>query len=521
MRMKQGILSLALLLIALPASAYMLGTGDFAGQSFLLVRPLWQTAMPDKESMCRYSSMEMREEGFGGSLQFALFGSKSTNPCAIAQYFSPNGTEELIFANNETDQNTPYTDIYNRDVQATHFNISLGNGEVPFTSRVTFNPSQTVFGFGVAWKQTLFRRRDDDTILFWGEIAMQFSRIKNSLGMEEEILQGGGTEPTPGLGLSSAPFVNSVTAAFQQNEMLFGKIDGTQVKDTVPFIEFKFGWNAIEREDYRLNSYVGAIASPVKNKPTGIFLFEPVMGPVGHTGLMYGSNLSINWWSCRQHAIRLEMDINTRYFLQAGEMRSFDVLGKPWSRYMAVYADRDEAAYADATDNLDGGTFGINVFTRCVAVEPRYSTDMNTAFIYTSCNWTIEGGWNFYAHQSEQVSIPGWDNLPAFKDASGLGNTSFVRTIDQDYSNVDGDDCTAPSINLVYPAYAAITADMLDVGSATSPAAMTHTPYLNVGYTWDEVCYPTSLSMGASYEFTAVNTALNRWEIWAKFVVSF
>ena len=60
------------------------------------------------------------------------------------------------------------------------------------------------------------------------------------------------------------------------------------------------------------------------------------------------------------------VDNDTRYLFSNHQVRSFDLIGKPWGRYMSTYKTSEEAAFAQTTLNENSGTSGINVFTQCV-----------------------------------------------------------------------------------------------------------------------------------------------------------
>ena len=67
---------------------------------------------------------------------------------------------------------------------------------------------------------------------------------------------------------------------------------------------------------------------------------------------------------------------------------------------------------------------------------------------------------------------------------------------------------------------ASITAADLNLDSAASPAAFTNTPYLALGYAFNEE-KSSVVSLGASYEVSATNGYINDWTLWAKFGFTF
>ena len=52
----------------------------------------------------------------------------------------------------------------------------------------------------------------------------------------------------------------------------------------------------------------------------------------------------------------------------------------------------------------------------------------------------------------------------------------------------------------------------LNIDSASHPAVLSNILYGNVGYEWS--CF--FLGLGGSYEFSSINTTINRWTAWGK-----
>ena len=65
-----------------------------------------------------------------------------------------------------------------------------------------------------------------------------------------------------------------------------------------------------------------------------------------------------------------------------------------------------------------------------------------------------------------------------------------------------------------------ISATDLNLDSAASPAAFTNTPYMAIGYAFNEE-KSSVFSLGVSYEIAATNGYINDWMLWVKFGFSF
>ena len=83
------------------------------------------------------------------------------------------------------------------------------------------------------------------------------------------------------------------------------------------------------------------------------------------------------------------------YLFSKKQIRSFDVEGRPWSRYIDVYQSMTQADEAAALGG-EAGTFlstpGINVFTRPVNVTPGLSTLLTVPLYLTGVDCRVKLG---------------------------------------------------------------------------------------------------------------------------------
>ena len=186
---------------------------------------------------------------------------------------------------------------------------------------------------------------------------------------------------------------------------------------------------------------------------------------------------------------------------------------------MSTYKSSEDAAFAQGTLNENSGTSGINVFTQCVRVSPHLSSNVNTGFLLTRASdcasWMLEGGYNFFARQSEVIELECGSAVSnaAFKGVNGLGVTSIARTIKNNFR------CTDFTLD---QRYASLSICDIDLESASHPATITNIIYGTLGYRWEREC-PCFVGIGGSYEFTIqdINTSPDRWLLWGKIGVTF
>lgn len=184
-------------------------------------------------------------------------------------------------------------------------------------------------------------------------------------------------------------------------------------------IELVFGYNFWCCEDY----YFGVNARtelPTGNKPCGQYFFEPIVGNGGHWTVGAGINAKHTFWhtSC-ENRWSVYLDANITHLFDANQCRSFDLVGKPNSRYMLAQK------LTTATNGLDGqaavGTPPLipstlqfanaftpvaNLTTLPIKVSAAVQGDIALKFEYaTKCGFTWDFGYNFWGRSCENISL--------------------------------------------------------------------------------------------------------------------
>lgn len=442
---------------------------------------------------------------------------------------------------------------------ATRVHPGLALVEPDFESTITPEFRRLQWGVGAAWRQHL----SEDQTGFWLEASTAIQRVKHEMQLNEVEKTAKTFTTSEAANLKDASSIHvaaesakaqvtvsswsdqgfpvgddapkNVTEAFAQEAWLYGKIDGAQSKTRLADIELKLGYNFVAEENYSSAGYLGFVL-PTGNKAEAVYMAEAVVGNGKHFGLMLGSNSHMMLSSDQDMSICFRCDADARYLFRNTQKRSFDVkTNGQWSRYMMVWKDFDafnSAIDSDGTDNLlRSFTPGINEFTQDMYVTPRAQGRINQALHLESGNFRGELGWNVMLRQSEKVElVDAWDKKVAFADASRVPssylnpnrtiyNDSYEsvvwKSLDangemQDFTSDKDDDETTYNNNIV-------AADDLDLQSAASPMAFTNTPYISVGYDWED----GYIGLGGSYEFSKDNSYNTSWMLWGKLGFSF
>ncbi|MGE0206398.1 MAG: hypothetical protein AB7R69_00965 [Candidatus Babeliales bacterium] len=514
-------LKVSLLLFCAVGAARADGTGDGPNNShtFLWVRPPFQTAMPEKVSGFWRDAALARDCGISGAFQIVPFGGQTRNAKDLAKYFMFCNKSELVVAEGDAFNGAlePFAPNYNpnlRDVNANNFNIFTQDND--FVSTIQFRPRQSFAGVGLDYKQYM-HRRDACEKKWWFQISTPLEWVKNSVNLKETSTRT--FDPINGSDLVNTSMVEAFKGLKGQvnaiggqlvvtgSEWKYGKIKGSHSKFRAADIEVKIGYDYLCEDMCHAEGYIGGLI-PTGNKPKGEYVFEPIVGNNFHGGIMYGGYWGWEVWSGCDRYLHFEMATNGRYLFKNTQRRSFDVKGKPWSRYQLVYPSAADTASLAVTN-------GINFFTRKVQVNPRFQKDINTAFVYTHCRFQGEIGWNFWAKASEHIKLDRpWEVGPAFaninNDGTADNNLNRAITIKEIFTGVAHPYRTA----------AAIQAEDLDLETAASPCAVTNTIYGSLGWRWDNWCYPVALNVGGSYEISSDKGAVSRYTVWGKFILS-
>jgi hypothetical protein len=479
---------------------------EASSKTYFFVRPLYQSVRPELISGFRNERARARQDGVGGALDFVLFGSDSTKGKKLASYFMPDCKTTLVVSEKNNGSFTP-------DLLATNFNVNTV-GEA-YTGTICFSMHESVLGLGLHYKQR-FAWNNDETEGWWFSVSAPIQRVSNKVCMFEN-------SNSADLEAVNDESFTSMCEAFNQPAWNYGRIAANNAmrKTGLADIEAKLGYEWLICDGCHFASYFGALF-PTGNRPCGRYLFEPIVGHGKFWGAMWGAEGGYRIWEQEEkdRNISVEYAIHSQYLFKHVQRRSFDLKHNPWSRYLLVYKNFEDA-------NAGVVTPGINVFTRDVKVTPRFSHNMTAAFVLTCGGFQGEAGTNIFCRQAECVKLncpwPTNGDAPALVGSGPEKGHFYVDP----YQVISGNPQLASlSFDItdnqsLYEEHIIKPCD-LDLRSATHPTILSYMIYGALGYRWDDREYPIHINGGASYEFASkVNTILNRWTIWGKIGFAF
>jgi len=294
-------------------------------------------------------------------------------------------------------------------------------------------------------------------------------------------------------------------------------------------------------------------------------MFEAVIGNGGHWGLGAGLNLRANVWKNAENEdnrLSLHVTADAKYLFQNNETRTIGLNGKPGAQF-ARMRQQDPAADANVLAN---SIPGVNAMTQQLKVTPGFHAEGMIYADYSWNAWKFGVGYNIFGRQEEKVSLKnewkevygltgllvevgnnanGANYLNAVQPSGGnrqltaapisLVSTQFVLPTEISSGRaaglagaganaLQGGVHSASTIKANLPA-AGTASDGLfikasDLDLQKNQSAVSHKLAGQVSYALN-TDNPSYLGLGGGYEFAGDNNLLSKWEIWAKFGISF
>jgi len=187
------------------------------------------------------------------------------------------------------------------------------------------------------------------------------------------------------------------------------------IRTRIADVRVSFGWDAVNNACGRFGFYF-QIAAPTGNKPEGRVLFESIVGNGHHWELGGGISGNWNFWysADEKHSCELYFDATVTHFLTNEQVSTFDIQGKPLSRYMLaekMTAHTHDLKVGDTADDAQVPQFQFNnelspvanVTTFPVHVKIAAQADIICILNYAHTCWNVDIGYNFWARSCEKI----------------------------------------------------------------------------------------------------------------------
>lgn len=466
-------------------------------QSFMFTRPayynlamiqaLWHDFFLDKKG-CSLASV-----------QVIAFHQQSREYNDTKRYFLPTQCNtEVLISGDDVAQ-----DFFIRDVRAEWLNLPS-----TFRGILTINPKQQQSGAMIQYNQD-FKKFFCTTILenAWLSISLPFVHVQNEFNPMQSDITGvlannkNSTKP------------NDILEAFNQPDWCYDRFS-TEKQSTFGIAELRINFGGTYRfkdQEYDQLAYYSMITIPIAGSQDPEFIFSPFAGNNKHFG--YGAGLLSQFLLNRNTercACCFFLNLEAIWLFHNREKRTFDLINKPWSRFMLF-----------TRENSPPNTTvpGVNILTQSVKTTPMGIFDFSTGWRLQIKTINIDLSYNLWGHAHEKISLN--EDCCTFdftrygiagkgtiinqgKEVAASANRS---TISQQAS----DDATFVTINPLD----------IDLRSGASAGALNQKVQIAIGRENKEQPVESFFGGGVSFDFPHKNSALKLWSLWLKGGASF
>ncbi|RTL07065.1 hypothetical protein EKK58_02710 [Candidatus Dependentiae bacterium] len=438
-----------------------------------------------------------------------------------------------------------------------------------YKSTLTFSPKRQYFQLDLGFHMNLDEWVQGLSIGIYGP----FVHTRHDLKFEESNVTKGSTGYAAGYFDSAAITVDNLNSSFAAYAAGTSTVKTTDVKaNTLNYAKFnneehsrnEFGelhleiaYDFLLAEDYHLG--IGfEVTAPTGHRPTAEYLFEPIGTNGKHWGV--GGSVSGHYtlWRSEDENKRFDfvMEADFVHLLKTRQRRTFDLVGKPLSRYMlAEKMQKNDGTLATTQTGNPKPTYQFakeytpvaNISTLDVKTSVGVQADVVGMFTFTCKGLTWDLGYEFFGGSKEKVhdldsscdndcqatfaantwalkgnaSVYGYTStitqtLSATDSSATVFNSKIAATavnnagVDtpQPAANVNGTTITALNTTSIStnaintsatPVLLALT-DLNIEGAATK--VQSHKIFTHLGYTWiDREDWVPFIGLGAEVEF--------------------
>jgi hypothetical protein len=472
-------LLLALFFIA-PNNGY---DRDVYAHSFMYTKPAYYDVVMEQ---ALWHNIAYNKKGpVKGGLQAVPFFQQSMSLCKTAKYFLMKGKTELLVAGD----NTPL--ILNRDIRAEWVNLPS-----TFSGLLSLNPKQKQVGAVIEYHQDLKNWLDVMVLRdMYISVQMPVSETENDIHFTQTNVMN-----------PQEQFPQDILQAFDQPSWHYSRITNCQKKRVgVAELRVKVGTSYIS-ENYFLINYYSVLGIPTGNKQNGEIMFEAVNGNNHHLGIGAGINLQAPLnrdTSC--WALCAFLDLESVILIRNKQHRTYDLLQKPWSRFVQVNLPIIEGKPFDpaTTTNLPG----VNFFTQKIYAKPFNVVDFALGWRLKIHSVEGEIGYAIWGHPTERTNLNTPICQPFGIAGSAPGKTASRSTIAQQAP----DDLD----------FVAITRFDLDRSTGESSGGFTQRAIASLGWVKQGETIDGVVGVGGSVDVPFETSLLQLWKIWGKISLTF
>ncbi len=465
---------------------------EYTSQTFMYTHPITHNIAAYKDI---WHSLVYTQAPDSTAFQIIGIGQGSNYNHNVVRYFLFDKKTSLTFRGDDA------PDARYRDVRSEWFGINNDN----FAADLTLNPKQNQLGFFVNVYQpldTFFNHPFFDD--WWLEVRVPFVLVDNNIGLIQTNLHNPGTAQGP----------EDVIQAFNQPLWKFGRMGIPKTRAGIADISFLLGSTYLSN-GFDEFAYYSGFSIPIRGSTDNHYIFDSVMGNNGHVSYDGGVNLQVGLncdTDCYVAAWFLNLEVH--WLFQNRQCRTFDLMDKPWSRYL----------YYNKKDGLPNqNVSGVNVLTRECKIRPYAMCEFNTGWRWITDSLEANVSYSLWGHGTEGIQLlcpfeEEWGIAgvgPLSPQQPGLAASASNSTI----KNLAPNDVD-PDGN---PIFVTVKASDLNIRSVQSRSAIAHRINASIGFHSFGSYADGFLGFGGYYEWPQPHftSTLQVWGLWAKFGASF
>ena len=220
--------------------------------------------------------------------------------------------------------------------------------------------------------------------------------------------------------------VPTIAANLPFEPLEFARMEQARLhKTALSEIQMALGYNFVLTDCYFLGLNFRVYA-PTGTRPRGKFVFEPVVGNGKHWEVGAGIMAGYLFWRSEdeESSFGFYLNGNFTHLCRATQTRTFDLIGKPNSRYMlaerlgtpvvnlftnpvqGVITNITQPTAQFKTGNAPSFSYTpvANLTTIPVHVSSPIQVDITALFNYAACGLSVDVGYNFWARACEKIS---------------------------------------------------------------------------------------------------------------------
>jgi hypothetical protein len=456
---------------------------DTSSRTFIALHPPYHNV---KATSGGWQDVISADDDNSSALRIVGIYQKSRESSGIDNYFLIDCKHEILIAGDET----PYYQLNNglatatttRDVRAEFLNLPA-----TFSGRLRLCPTMQQAAAIVSYQYELghfFEHSWFDNM--WFIASVPFIYTKQGLNPCQFDIKN------PGPALPGGP--TDILSALTRPYIDFGRIiTGECHRFSPSHISIGLGTTWTTKHDFLLiYQSTMDIATCSRNDPT--YIFSPVIGPNGH--LAWSNELDVelplNPVDC-PYTCKIMINMLNQYVFARSEIRTFDLKGKQWSRYLPMRNIK--------TGNTISST---ELLTQEVRVHPRNFFNATGGVLVGAEGFNFEIGYMLWVHRGETLQFVkpccGPNGFPIdhfYLPGSDIGKSASKTTI---YMQAPDDDIFTP-----------LHQNDVNLNSGSSTQAFTQSAYIELLYQYKSYAYA---ALGLWCENPEHNGAPRQWGIW-------